>query len=111
MSRLPALLAPLLLMLTCCQPPPAPSPESRADAATLAACRERADAVYNRQNRGTIYAITNRDAPFSGSYIPAPVDGGLSQLYTHENRIRDCVRNTGTETSRAPTPEPAPPTQ
>ena len=111
MSRLPALLAPLLLILTCCQPPPAPSPESRADAATLAACRERADAVYNRQNRGTIYAITNRDAPFSGSYIPAPVDSGLSQLYTHENRIRDCVRNTGTETSRAPTPEPTLPPQ
>ena len=111
MSRLPALLAPLLLMLTCCQPAPAPSPESRADASTLAACRERADAVYNRQNRGTIYAITNRDAPFSGSYIPAPVDSGLSQRYTHENRIRDCVRNTGTETSRAPTPEPAPPSQ
>ena len=111
MSRLPALLAPLLLVMAGCQPPPAPSSQTRADAATLAACRERADEVYNRQNRGTIYTITNRDAPFSGSYIPAPVDSGLSQRYSHENRIRDCVRNTGTETSRAPTPESSTPPQ
>ena len=112
MSRLPALLAPALLLgLACCNPPPPLTGQARADAATLAACRERADEVYNRQNRGTIYSITNRDAPLSGSYVPVPIDSGLSQRYAHQNMISDCVRNTGTESDRTTSYKPAPPTQ
>ena len=91
--------------------PPPPTGQARADAATLAACRERADEVYNRQNRGTIYSINNRDAPFSGSYAPVPIDNGLSQRYAHQNMISDCVRNTGTESDRSTTYQPEPPTQ
>lgn len=110
MSRLPALLAPaLLLALACCQPPPPPTGQARADAATRAACRERADEIYNRQNCGTIYSITNRDAPFSGSYAPVPIDSGLSQRYAHQNIISDCVRNTGTESDRSTTYQAEPP--
>ena len=47
--------------------------------------------------------ISNRDAPFSGSYAPRTVDAGLSQRYGRDNMVRDCVRNTGTETDRSGT--------
>jgi hypothetical protein len=108
MSRKTALLLPLLLGLGQCAPPPAPAGQSRADAATVAACREHADEVYNRQHRDTIYSISSRDTPFSANYTPGLVDRGLSQRFGHENLIRDCVRNTGTETDRSTNSEPAP---
>ena len=96
MSRLRLLLLPLLALTQCTPPPAAPTGQTRSDAATLAACREHADAAYNRNNRDSIYTIGNRDSPFSGNYGPAPVDKGLSQRYGRESMIRDCVRNTGT---------------
>ena len=110
MSRLPLLLLPALALAQCAPPPP-PTGQAKADAATLAACRERADQVYDRNNRDAIYTINNRDTPFSANYTPR-VDAGLSQRYGHENLIRDCVRNTGTETDRTTTsaaPAPAKP--
>ncbi len=108
MSRLTVLLLPMLALVQC-SPPPPPVGQARADAATLAACREHADAVYDRNHRDTIYANSNRDAPFSGSYAPRTVDAGLSQRYGRENMVRDCVRNTGTETDRSGTTAPATP--
>jgi hypothetical protein len=99
MSRLIVPLA-SLLALAACTPPPPPVGQAKADAATLTACRERADEVYNRNNRDTIYTITSRDTPFSGNYTAGVTDRGLAQRYGHENLIRDCVRNTGTETNR-----------
>ncbi len=106
MSRLTVLLLPLLASLQCA-PPPAPVGQTKADAATLTACREHADAVYNRTHRDSIYTIGNRDSPFSSNYTP-PIDSGLSQRYGRESMVRDCVRNTGTETERTPTEAPAP---
>jgi hypothetical protein len=74
---------------------------SRADAATEAACRQRADEVYDRQNRGEIYSPPpGVNTPFSAGYSPGSTDRGLSQLYARDNLIRDCIRNTGTETDR-----------
>jgi hypothetical protein len=107
MSRKTALLLPLLLVLGQCAAPPPPVGQSRADAATVAACREHADEVYNRQHRDTIYTISSRDTPYSANYMPGLVDRGLSQRFGHENLIRDCVRNTGTETDRSTSSEPA----
>jgi hypothetical protein len=108
MSRLRLLLLPLLALTQCTPPPAAPTGQTRSDAATLAACREHADAAYNRNNRDSIYTIGNRDSPFSGNYGPAPVDKGLSQRYGRESMIRDCVRNTGTETDRTDAAAPSP---
>jgi hypothetical protein len=99
-------LTPLLLALAQCAPPPPPVGQTRADAATLAACREHADAVYNRQNRGSIYTISNVNSPLSANYTPEVVDRGLSQRYGYENMTRDCVRNTGIETNRSDTAPP-----
>jgi len=99
-----------VLALAQCAPPPPPTGQARADAATLAACRERADEVYNRTHRDTIYTIPSGDSPFSANYTPGVVDRGLAQRYGHENMVRDCVRNTGTETDRSTTAATAPKT-
>src|SRR3954452_415027 len=105
---LPILLGPILLGVAACEVPPPPTGQARADAATRAACREHADAVYDRQHRDTIYTISSRDTPFSANYTPGVVDRGLPQRYGHENMIRDCIRNTGTETNRSDTVAPEP---
>jgi|SRR5579871_466642 len=113
MSRLPVLLLPALLALAQCAPP-APGGQARANAATVTACRERADEVYNRTNRDQIYSINNRNTPYSAGYAPGVTDQGLADRYAHQNMIRDCIRNTGTETDRGatqanpPVPTPTP---
>lgn len=102
-------LLPALLALAACAAPPPPvslgsagesAGQTRADAAVRAACREHADAVYERQNRDTIYTISSRDTPYSANYTPGVMDRGLSQRYARDNMMRDCIRNTGTETDR-----------
>ena len=109
MIRAIVALAASLALVQCAAPPP-PTAQQRADAATLAACREHADAVYDRNNRDTIYTISSRNSPYSANYTPGVTDRGLAQRFDHENMVRDCVRNTGTETSRSPSVEPAPAT-
>jgi hypothetical protein len=108
MSRLIVLLLPAALLQ--CAPPPPPTGQTRADAATLNACRERADAAYDRTHRDSIYSINNRDSPFSANYTPGLVDRGLPQRYGRDSMVRDCVRNTGTETDRTPAGPAAPAT-
>jgi hypothetical protein len=108
MSRTLALFLPLLLAVTACEAPPPPTGQARADAATLAACRERSDAAYDRTHRDTIYSISSRDAPYSANYTPGVVDRGLPQRYGYESMTRDCVRNTGAETNRSDTAPPEP---
>lgn len=111
MNRLAVL---LLLALTCCAPQQQTA-EQRANAATLAACREHADEAYNRTHRDSIYSISGtasgRDTPFSANYTPGVVDRGLSQRFGRETMVRDCVRNTGTETDRSAAATPVPPPQ
>jgi hypothetical protein len=111
MSRPLVTLLPVLLTVAACEAPPPPTPQARADAATLAACREHADAVYDRTHRDAIYAINNRNTPYSANDAYSVVDHGLPQRYGYENMTRDCVRNTGSATDRSDTaaPEPAKP--
>ncbi len=106
MYRLPIWLLPVAVLGACGAPPPETmTGQQRADAALRSACREHADAVYDRNNRDQIYRIGTRDTPYSGQYNAASIDAGLSQRYAHQNLIRDCIRNTGTETDRT---EPGP---
>jgi hypothetical protein len=110
MSRvLPLLILPLLA-LSQCAPAPPPAGQARADAETLAACRQHADDVYNRQYRDQIYSINNPNVPYSANYTPGVTDRGLAARFTHDNMVTDCVRNTGTETDRATTYQPEPTT-
>ena len=96
------------LALAACQPPPPPTGQARADAATLAACREHADAVYDRTHRDAIYTINNSNTPYSANDAYTVVDHGLPQRYGYENMTRDCVRNTGSATNSPDTAPPPP---
>ena len=78
-----------------------------ADPATRAACTQSAERVYNVRNRAEIYAPQSSvNAPFSANYGAGSTDRGLSDQYARDAMIRDCVRNTGTETNRAVPPAP-----
>jgi hypothetical protein len=94
---------------------PSVSGQAQADADTRAACRQRAEEAYNQQNRGAIFSPpTSVNTPYSSNYVPDVTDRGLSDLFTHDRLVSDCVRNTGTGTDRtvptAPaTPDSAPP--
>jgi hypothetical protein len=106
MSRPLVALLPVLLAVAACEPPPPPTAQARADAATLAACREHADAVYDRTHRDSIYSINNSNTPYSANDAYSVVDHGLPQRYGYENMTRDCVRNTGSATDRPDTAAP-----
>jgi hypothetical protein len=96
--RLPILIA--VLALPGCMA--SPGPASHADAATEAACRHRADQIYDQQNRGDIYRPPPTvNTPYSSNYTPGVSDRGLSDLYAHERLVDDCVRNTGTGAERS----------
>jgi hypothetical protein len=83
----------------------APSGQERADAATQAACRQRAEQAYEQQNRGQIYSPASQvNTPYSNNYLPANTGRGLSDLFTHDRMVNDCVRNTGTDPARASPP-------
>jgi hypothetical protein len=106
MQRTLLWLLPTLVLGACsAPPPPTMTGQQRADAALRSACREHADAVYDRNNRDTIYRISTTNTPYSGQYPANSIDAGLAQRYQHDNLIRDCIRNTGTETDRT---EPGP---
>jgi hypothetical protein len=90
--------------LSACSPAPQ-SPQARANAETLAACRQRAEEVYNQQNRGDIYSpASSVNTPFSSNYVPGITARGLPQLYAHDKMVSDCVRNTGTGAGRSQAP-------
>jgi hypothetical protein len=77
--------------------------QAQADAATRSACRQRAEAAYNQQNRGDIYSPASQvNSPFSGNFLPDKTDRGLSQLFTHDEMVSNCVRNSGTGEERTP---------
>ena len=101
----------VLLLSACAGPRNAPGgAEARSNAATVAACRQRADAIYEMRHRDTIYrGDSGVNTPFSANYQPGVPDRGLSQLYEHDSEISDCVRNTGAEGDRTPTHSTTPP--
>ena len=105
LPTLPFLL-PLFLLASCVDSgAPAGSPQSLANAQTAAACRQRADQVYNLRHRDTIYSPpSDVNTPFSASYAPGQEDRGLSQLFERDSMMSDCIRNTGAEGDRTPEP-------
>ena len=72
-----------------------------------AACRQRANQVYEQQNRGQIFSTASQvNSPFSNNYAPGDTNRGLSDVFAHDRMVNDCVRNTGTGAERAP-PSPS----
>lgn len=96
-----------LTTLAACSAPPAPTAQSRADQATLSACRQRADEIYQRQNRASLYAMDNRDSPGSSTYVSGITTRGLSERYGWDTQVSDCVRNQGAAEGIAPAPVPS----
>jgi hypothetical protein len=87
------------------------SPQAQANAATAAACRQRANEVFDRQNRGTIFSSnSSANAPFSANFTPDNTTRGLSSQFAHDRLVNDCIRNTGTgaERSQPQSGQPAP---
>jgi hypothetical protein len=106
--RLPLCALSGALVLSACDAAPQTS-QARADAETVAACRQRADEVYNQQNRGDIYSpASSENEPFSANYTPGDTTRGLSTLYAHDKLVSDCVRNTGTGAERSVAPPTKP---
>jgi hypothetical protein len=110
---LPALPFLLLLgLLASCADPGAPpgSAQAQTKAQTAAACRQRADQVYNTQHRDTIYAPpADVNTPFSASYAPGQDQRGLTQIFERDSIMSDCVRNTGANGDRTPEAQQGPP--
>jgi hypothetical protein len=106
-------LATLLALLAGCAFPGAPqpgSPQAQANEQTAAACRQRADALYNIRHRDAIYAPASQvNTPFSANYQPGVPDRGLSDLYERDSMVSDCERNTGSEGDRTPDDAALPP--
>lgn len=88
------LAAALAAALPACTPPP-PTPQGRAAEAAVVACRTRADEVYLRQNRATLYDNDRRDAPESAAYISGITSRGLAERYGWDRQVSDCVRSQG----------------
>jgi uncharacterized protein YycO len=83
------------------------SPQSHTDRATLAACRDYASQVYDRNNRAAIYSINQVGLPYSDSYLAGNQTNDLAARYHNEQIVDDCVRNTGTGISREDTAPPS----
>lgn len=96
-------------LVAACTPPPPPSAQSRADQATVAACRTRADEVFARQNRGSQYTQDNRDSPESGAYNSGITSSGLADRYGWGTDLSNCLRQGSTgqpEANPGPTMTP-----
>jgi hypothetical protein len=76
------------------------SPRSHTDRATLAACRDHANQVYETRNRGDLYTINQTGLPYSASYLAGNQTNDLAARFSNEQIIDDCIRNTGTGISR-----------
>jgi hypothetical protein len=109
------MLAAPLLAAACAQP----EPQTHASAVDRAACRQRAEEVYQMQNRGEeyrsdLYVTSTRDAPFAGSGVGDLPNRGLDSLYARQQMVSDCLNSTagnvGT-TRAAPAPDATPPAQ
>jgi len=83
--------------------------QAQADASTVAACRERANQIYDQQNRGAIYSPQPQaNTPFSANWTPDVPNRGLSAQFGFDRSVNDCIRNTGTGTDRnVPTKNPS----
>jgi len=102
LCRLAGLAVPVLLLSACqsAAPPPSASAgmsgrQGRVDAERAAFCRQRAEEIYMTQNRGDLYRMDNRDAPFSGGFVSGMTNRGLPDRFAQDRMIADCIRNTG----------------
>lgn len=111
----------VLPLIGCQSPAPAPrNSQASMDAAILETCRQRANEIYDKQNRAEIYSPQyNANTPLSGTYVDSALTRGLSARYAYEQMVQQCVRTASVTTERGadvdlggtpiPPPPPAPP--
>ena len=76
----------LLALAACARTPRAP-----VEAAAIAACRERADQVYEQQNRADLSRRDERDTPFASTYNSGVTTRGLGARFERGQRIAECT--------------------
>ena len=76
---------------------------TRADPQVAAACRARAESVYNQQNRADLSRRDERDTPFSSSRNSGITSAGLGQLYGRDRMVASCIATSGGASSEAST--------
>ncbi len=111
MSRLPraaalhgfAVVSLAALVLPACTPRP---PVSRHDAATISACRQRAEQIYLQQNRAELFRSDQTSSPFGASGLTGVTSTGLGQRYGYDTTVNNCVRNSEAQTEGAPAAAP-----
>lgn len=108
--RLLAAALPLATVVACMSDEP-PTPGSRAAASpqTTAACRQRADDVYLRQNPNEVYSSDMfagglKDTPFAGRDVAGISNRGLSGQYARETMFDDCLRSVAGNIGGSPEP-------
>ena len=68
--------------------------EVRGGQETRAACRERAEQMYDQRDRHRIYtANPQTNTPSSANYLSDVPSRGLSAQFEYERTVNDCVRN------------------
>ncbi len=85
-----------LIMAGCAAPPP--SRQASANNADRAACRQRADEIYNKQNRADTYradsfTTSSLDSPYASTGLPGVPSAGLSSAFARDNLVSDCLNN------------------
>ncbi len=94
--RTPPLVLSLLLLAPLLAAGCQSSPEQRADADKVAACRARTDQVYRQQDRAAnILATDQRDTPFTTNYDPGNVSRGLGHLFGQDQMQANCLKGVG----------------
>ena len=86
---------------------------SHASAAAAVACRQRADQVYDRQNRADVYRsdtyeTSTRDSPFASTGLPGVTTAGLSSRYQYAQLQDDCLNNSGSGAAPPSGPQAGP---
>jgi hypothetical protein len=98
-----------ILALPACAPR---QPMTRHDAATIAACRQRAEQIYTQQNRAEMFSNDQTNSPFGASGVTGVTSTGLGQRFGYDTNVSNCIRNSEAQTEAAPTggaPAPAAP--
>lgn len=82
---------------------------TRADQATQTACRQRASEMYDRRERASIYSANgSSNTPYSANYELGASNRVLSERFSYDQSINECVRNAGTGAVRTGAiPEPS----
>jgi hypothetical protein len=70
-----------------------PPPESGAERAASADCRDDANRMYNAQNRYLLSERDSPDTPFSGSTPPPLPSDGLSERYGFDQMVDNCLKH------------------